>query len=146
MTDRQLRNFWAKVDKTESCWLWTGALDRQRHGYGVFGTGKDRVKAHRFTYQLALGAVPSGLVLDHLCNNTRCVNPEHLKAVTQRENVLRSAGITAAQARQTHCKRGHALSGANLFIKGDGRECRECKRMHARESARRCRALESKEP
>jgi hypothetical protein len=85
--------FWAKVDKTEGCWLWKAAISGGRRGakergYGYFGiTSKNIVRAHRWSYEQAYGPIPRGLVLDHLCRVARCVRPEHLRAVTQAENI-----------------------------------------------------------
>jgi HNH endonuclease len=84
----EAERFWAKVDKTESCWLWTGALAK---GYGQFGgTRKQRIQAHRWAYQELVGSIPEGLELDHLCRVRRCVNPAHLEPVTHSVNIMRS--------------------------------------------------------
>lgn len=73
---------WA-VDAETGCWNWTGAMSP--NGYGQSrGSG-----AHREIYQRFKGPIPEGLTLDHLCRNRRCVNPEHLEAVTQSTNVRR---------------------------------------------------------
>lgn len=80
--------FWAKVDKTETCWLWTAAI-RRRSGYGVFSHQARTMLAHRFAYELLVGPIPDGLVIDHLCRVRHCVNPDHLEPVTQRENLRR---------------------------------------------------------
>ena len=82
--------FWAKVDKTETCWLWTGG---QSAGYGRFGfKGRPNLGAHRFAYELLVGPIPPGLDLDHLCRVRNCVNPDHLEPVTRRENLLLRGG------------------------------------------------------
>lgn len=86
-TKREL--FWAKVHKTDSCWLWTATDDG--HGYGHFQAGTNRhnarsVKAHRWAYEDLVGPIPEGMVLDHLCHVPRCVNPDHLRVVSQRVN------------------------------------------------------------
>jgi hypothetical protein len=78
--------FWSKVDKSGDCWLWTG--HRLSGGYGQFMVKKgQRVVAHRFSYELASGPIPTGLQLDHRYTCPKnCVNPEHLRPATQKQN------------------------------------------------------------
>ena len=84
-----LDRFVAKVERTEDCWLWTGASTAL--GYGQFSGGQGRlVYAHRWSYEHHVGPIPEGLVIDHLCQTPSCVNPEHLEPVTQAENVRRT--------------------------------------------------------
>lgn len=62
--DADLANrFWAKVDKTDECWLWTGTLTS--HGYGQFKVNNRRLRAHRVAYGLTIGPIPDGAILDH---------------------------------------------------------------------------------
>lgn len=82
------------------CWLWTGG--QRGKGYGAFNAEKPggryrMVNAHRYAYELTAGVVPVGLVLDHLCENGMCVNPAHLEAVSNGENIRRGY---AAKARR----------------------------------------------
>lgn len=140
LTARVVDRFWAKVEKGDGCWLWTGNV--AGGGYGRFYPGKPgpvSIAAHRFAYEVEVGPIPDGLVLDHTCRVRLCVNPAHLDAVTQRENVIRSEGLIADQLRQTHCKRGHPLSGSNLYIYKTERHCRTCRRAEriAREARER---------
>lgn len=119
------------------CWIWLGAVT---HGYGTQIISRRHVYAHRAVYELHKGAIPAGLVLDHLCRVTRCVNPDHLEPVTARTNTLRGESIAAANARKTHCLRGHPLSGDNLRIfaqrggkPGFQRHCHACALQRQRE-------------
>ena len=123
------RRFWGKVEKTSTCWLWTAG--KYNTGYGQFWIhGRDH-PAHRLAYIWEKGDIPLGLQLDHLCRVRHCVNPAHLEAVTQKENILRGEGFAAKGARQTHCLRGHPFSGANLYTTpAGGRRCLACKSIH----------------
>lgn len=115
------------VDQKTGCWLWHGHMAPD--GYGRVRLGPSKVHAHRAVYMEYKGHIPDGLQIDHLCCVRNCVNPEHLEAVTSRVNGLRSASFAAKNARKTHCKNGHPLSGENLALAKDGsRHCRICDR------------------
>ena len=106
--------FWNKVREADNgCWIWRAA--QTGNGYGCFDTGKQGTRrAHRTAYELVVGVVSDGKVVHHRCRNRLCVNPQHLEVRTQRENVLLGEGLTAQNARKTHCPRGHLLAGSNL--------------------------------
>ncbi len=123
--------FLAKVDKSDSCWNWTGLISI--YGYGVFYDGKRTIHAHRFSYELHKRKIPKGLVVDHLCRNRKCVNPDHLEAVTQRVNILRGESHQAKNARKTHCIRGHKLTKKRGNRSHQKRECIMCIRLYYRE-------------
>lgn len=109
------------------CWEWTGAKNALGYGRVRSETG-DGVYAHRAMFELVVGPIPAGLNLDHLCRNTRCVNPDHLEPVSQRENVLRGVGPFAQKARKTHCVRGHEFTAENTYmLDANRRNCRTCR-------------------
>lgn len=126
--------FWPKVSKgsPEECWRWNGAENGS--GYGRFHLGGRSVAAHRVAYELMVGPISEGLVIDHLCRNPSCVNPAHLEPVTGRENTLRGMSPYAIKARWTHCKWGHEFTTENTYIAPNGtRRCRACHRKGNRE-------------
>lgn len=131
----------ARIKITDSgCWEWTRA--RSPLGYGQSNVARGSSLAHRLAYLTFVGPIPDGLQLDHLCVNPPCCNPAHLEAVTSAENNRRSSGISAINARKTHCADGHELAGDNLVPRSDGaRVCRTCKTAAKRRSRARRTAL-----
>lgn len=126
--------FWAKVEKTEGCWLWQGSINPDGYGQIWVGDTLRMAKAHRFSYQLHKGEISEGLEIDHLCKVRRCVNPDHLDLVTHRENLLRGDTFQARNAAKTQCPKGHAYTPENTYVPpAGGRRCRACgKRPNAR--------------
>ena len=76
---------WAKVKKTDTCWIWTGVPNSA--GYGTISVNKRPMLTHRFAYELLVGEIPEGLQLDHQCHVLTCVNPNHLKPVDTKRNM-----------------------------------------------------------
>ena len=110
-----LERFEAKIEPEpmSGCWLWTGA---RSNGYGHFNKGKDVIVwAHRVAWELTHGMIPEGLTIDHLCRVRVCVNPAHLRIVTNRENILAGNGFSAVNARKRVCAHGHAYDQENTM-------------------------------
>lgn len=137
--------FLTKIAKGD-CWEWLAYCDA--YGYGRFTPRKGKtVLAHRFSYEMHIGAIPEGLTIDHLCRNRACVNPDHLEPVTIRENVMRGDTIMARHAAKTHCKHGHEFTPENTYIRpGTGhRDCKTCQadRARARKARRNSQVSEA---
>lgn len=132
MTADPQTRFWAKVvrDAETGCFIWLGS---NNGSYGTFFLDSRCRRAHGVAYEWTFGPVPDGLVLDHLCRLTLCVNPHHLEAVSQRENVRRGEVV------KTHCIKGHPLTLANTYRGTWGRRCRDCALRFNRESQARRR-------
>lgn len=118
--------FFAKVDKSDYCWNWTGTISIKK--YGSFSFNGKMMLAHRFAWILENGDIPSNLVIDHICRNRSCVRVEHLRLVSNRENILCGVGASAKNFAKTHCKHGHAFEGDNLVMEGTRRRCRACRK------------------
>lgn len=124
--------FMSYVDKKSKheCWPWLGGKGNGTVIYGRFQVDRKSKLAHGVAYKIFKGEKPKGLTIDHICNNGLCVNPNHLRLLTLRENILRGNSVTAICARKTECIRGHKYTPENTKIKkaryGKQRLCRVC--------------------
>lgn len=141
-----------EVDAVSGCWNWTAHISTE--GYGTIGETVEpgrsvSLYAHRVSYEMHKGPIPAGLVVDHMCNNTRCVNPEHLQAISHRENINRSPSPSVQRRLADRCIRGHDLSDpANVYVRrdGGGRQCKACIRLRSRNQARAAGVMPRKPP
>lgn len=130
--------FWSYVVKGNSdgdCWSWR--VKTLPNGYAHFRTaktvnGKQKVVvdyAHRISFVLAKGPIGKGMVIDHLCRNKECCNPDHLEQVTQKINMLRGETVQALNVAKAACPKGHPYDAENTYVDRAGkRHCRICRK------------------
>lgn len=103
----QRERFWAKVEKTDGCWIWGGYLVRE---YGQHRLGGIKQPAHRCAWVLANGPIPKSRLVLHRCDNPLCVRPAHLFLGTQLDNMRDKV----AKGRQANgARNGNARLTAN---------------------------------
>jgi hypothetical protein len=102
------------------------------NGYSRIRVGDKQIQAHRWAWELINGEIPAGLVIDHICKNKKCIAPDHLRMITQQENIM--AGSHNIDNR-SHCNQGHLFVKENIMVRANGkRECSECNRIRARKN------------
>ena len=107
LTEKDIARFRAKYQEAaDQCWVWTAGLSG--NGYGAFRVGNKIIAAHRIAYMLSRGPIPNDLVVDHICHNRQCVNPNHLQLLTNGENARR-------QTTSATCANGHPRIKANRY-------------------------------
>lgn len=140
-SEKSIKDFWLRVNKSGpvqshvpeigNCWEWDGMISDR--GYPKFWNGETTVRASRFSYLINCGEIPSGLVVCHKCDNTKCVRPNHLFLGTHRENILDASKKKRLRGmNRTHCKNGHEFNIENTIWYGTIRKCRACCRNNSR--------------
>lgn len=114
---------WSKINITNSCWNWTASTDKD--GYGQFRKKKDgrwtMAKSHRVVYESIIGKIDQGMVLDHICENKKCVNPLHMQKTNHGDHMRRHAN------NRTNCRRGHEKTTENTYTWNENKYCLKCR-------------------
>lgn len=97
-----------QLDWDTGCWNWTGAINKD--GYGQIGLGDEIVGAHRASWRMFVGEVPEGMELDHICRNRVCVNYDHLRVVTHKEQC-------ANRGPKQVCRHGHRYDEVGFHMR-----------------------------
>jgi hypothetical protein len=108
------------------------------NGYSRIKIDGKNIQAHRWAWEIVNGKIPNDKVIDHICRNKKCIAVDHLRIVTQQENVM--AGLHNIDNR-SNCNQGHPFTKENIMIRKSGkRECAECNRVRARNNYHRVKA------
>jgi hypothetical protein len=114
------------------CWEWNGFIDK--HGYGKFTLKNKCYFSHRVSFDIFVKKLNKELVIDHICKNRKCCNPEHLREVTAKINVTKnSESFVAYNKKKTHCPKGHELVYPNIYSHDGRRRCKICNLSKAKE-------------
>lgn len=120
--------FWDRVNKTERCWLWTGAI-WGNNSYGCTRFNGKCQQAHRVSWQLINGPISPGMQILHHCDTPLCVRPDHLFLGTPHTNSLDAVAKgrkSNGNRGKKYCKRGHEFTLENTRLDGKGRQCKIC--------------------
>jgi len=128
-----IEKFWTKANKTDYCWVWMAAQDKD--GYGIWSYDGKFWRAHRFSFWATHGHLDSKSLICHTCDNPTCINPNHLyegDSTTNNRDTVKRGRFNSPLKRRTHCLKGHAFDGENLYHDGKKRVCKICSRASGR--------------
>ena len=133
-TLKQYERFILKIDIIPSCGCWMWLAYTNQFGYGVMGLNGKTFLSHRVSYLWHKGPIPIGTVVDHICRHRSCVNPQHLRLLTPKQNAQGADHRTNnSQLRKTHCPHGHPYDTENTYYTPKGhRRCRVCNRANVK--------------
>lgn len=120
--------FEGKISSEDECWVWQGA--KSDTGYGSLGVEGKTCHAHRIAYEFWVGPIPPRKTIDHLCRNRACVRPEHLEAVSPKENSAK--GLLGVLKKE--CAQGHPWTPEHIYDRpgSNKRMCGTCNRERSR--------------
>ena len=128
---KKVEKFLCKINAVDgNCWNWSGEISKE--GYGLFSISSKRFFAHRISFEMFKEKLNTSLVIDHVCRNRKCVNPDHLRQVTTRiNNIENSISLFAKKSSQSHCVNGHEFSEDSIYWEKGRRKCVKCRRKNA---------------
>lgn len=136
MRRNDINSFMLKVHKMDSgCWHFTGYINKA--GYGQIKIINNVIHAHRASWILHNGHVPSGLLVCHKCDNPKCVNPDHLFLGTHKDNaidmVIKGRHRMTVYGQPEYCERGHRLNevGFKYYPNKQWRACNACMKLRS---------------
>lgn len=125
-----------QVKDIDDCWEWLGCTTR---GYGRISINNKLYQVHRVVYEFAFETkIPKGKVIDHLCRNRGCANPNHLRVCSIGENVLAKGSLAIAKRNKDKINCG--VCGCKLTVctyDKKRRECLPCRRKYFRKPSRK---------
>lgn len=137
-TDLLYFRLFTKIEFTKTCWLWKACTNGpMKYAWFYVGGRQPHIYAHRLLYELFKGPIPRGLTIDHLCRVPNCVNPNHLEAVTLKENLRRGTSFAAINFKKTVCINGHPYTEENTQLRENGRRCRICRQIQGKSQHRK---------
>lgn len=133
------------IEPNSGCWLWAGAISGSGYGRVKKPRSREAEQAHRAVYKILRGPIPEGLVLDHKCRTRCCVNPAHLRPLTNKENILCGTSPSARHAHKLVCDNGHSL--ADAYVVNGTRKCKTCqlanmKKLYQRRKLKRSETMQ----
>ena len=114
-----------KTNHVNGCWIYLGQPSAR---YADVKINNKRLGIHRWSYEHFTGRIPEGFQIDHICKNTKCWNPSHLRTVTPKENQLNN-WVIQKSLNKTHCNHGHELKDKNIYWYNGHRRCKKCRAM-----------------
>lgn len=142
--------FWARVEKTDGCWLWTGRKDPSGYGVVQLGAGMPRTGAHRASWELHFYPLPvdadnkRGTCVLHHCDTPACVRPKHLFIGDRKadsHDAQKKGRLSVPEKGwlrdRSHCPRGHSFNAQNTYAHNGVRLCRSCRAENERAYKRR---------
>jgi len=127
ISSQVLKRFYSyiKINPKSKCWEWQRYITKD--GYGQYYFDFKLGYAHRFAYEYFKGTLQNNQHIHHTCENSICVNPDHLEQLSPKEHIRKTP---LHNAKKTHCPQGHEYTSENTYFYSAGRRCKKCLKLH----------------